>query len=86
MLAKSDSYPAAGCPPLHRVDAPYDSNKVAGNQIMSISFDTTAFDRGTDFLLELLTAEQAESLIAYGGDDAFARGSTSLLRRATREA
>ena len=37
---------------------------------MSISFDTNAFDRGTDFLLQILTVEQAESLIAYRGDKA----------------
>jgi hypothetical protein len=36
---------------------------------MSISFDTSAFDRGTDFLLRILTVEQAESLVAYQGDD-----------------
>ena len=36
---------------------------------MSISFDTNAFDRGTDFLLKIFTVQQAESLIAYRGDD-----------------
>ncbi len=35
---------------------------------MSISFDTNAFDRGTDFLLQIFTVQQAESLIAYRGD------------------
>ncbi len=36
---------------------------------MSISFDTSAFDRGTDFLLQIFTVQQAESLIAYQGDE-----------------
>jgi len=36
---------------------------------MSVTFDTAAFDRGTDFLLQILTVEQAESLIAYRGDE-----------------
>ena len=36
---------------------------------MSISFDTNAFDRGTDFLLQIFTVQQAESLIAYQGDE-----------------
>ena len=36
---------------------------------MSISFDTNAFDRGTDFLLQVFTVQQAESLIAYRGDE-----------------
>jgi hypothetical protein len=36
---------------------------------MSISYDTHAFDRGTDFLLQILTVQQAESLVAYRGDD-----------------
>ncbi len=35
---------------------------------MSVAFDTAAFDRGTDFLLQILTVEQATSLIAYRGD------------------
>ena len=35
---------------------------------MSISFEKNAFDRGTDFLLQILTVEQAESLIAYQGE------------------
>ena len=35
---------------------------------MSVSFDTAAFDRGTDFLLQILTVEQAASLVAYRGD------------------
>ena len=36
---------------------------------MSISFDTNAFDRGTDFLLQIFTVQQAELLIAYQGDE-----------------
>ena len=36
---------------------------------MSVTFDTAAFDRGTDFLLQILTVQQAESLVAYRGDE-----------------
>jgi hypothetical protein len=37
---------------------------------MATTFDPTAFDRGTDVLLQLLTVDQAAALVAYRGDDA----------------
>jgi hypothetical protein len=35
---------------------------------MATSFDTSAFDRGTDGLLQLITIEQARALVAYQGE------------------
>ncbi len=37
---------------------------------MSISMDITAFDRGTDAILQFFTVEQARALVAYRGDEA----------------
>lgn len=37
---------------------------------MSMPFDTTAFDRGTDAILQFMTVEQARSVVAYRGDAA----------------
>jgi hypothetical protein len=35
---------------------------------MAPAFDTAAFERGTDPLLDILTVEQARALVAYSGD------------------
>ena len=51
---------------------------------MSISFDTNAFDRGTDFLLQFFTVQQAESLIAYQGDESLRARIGSWQKRATK--
>lgn len=37
------------------------------------TFDTAAFDRGTDPITGLLTPEQARAFLAYRGDDALRR-------------
>jgi hypothetical protein len=37
--------------------------------VMSIAFDTVAFDRGTDPILEFFNPEQARALVAYRGDE-----------------
>jgi hypothetical protein len=37
---------------------------------MSTIYDTSAFERGTDPILGFFSREQAESLVAYHGDDA----------------
>jgi hypothetical protein len=35
---------------------------------MVLAFDTAAFERGTDPLLDILSEEQAKALVAYSGD------------------
>ena len=37
---------------------------------MSTSFDTMAFDRGTDPILQFFTPDQARALAGYRGDEA----------------
>lgn len=37
---------------------------------MASAFDTAAFERGTDPLLDILSVEQASALVAYSGDEA----------------
>jgi hypothetical protein len=37
------------------------------------TFDTAAFDRGTDPIIRFLSPEQARALLAYRGDDALRR-------------
>jgi hypothetical protein len=37
---------------------------------MATTFDSTAFDRGTDGILQFLTVDQAAALVAYRGDEA----------------
>jgi hypothetical protein len=37
---------------------------------MATTFDTVAFDRGTDPILEFFNVEQAKALVAYRGDEA----------------
>jgi hypothetical protein len=51
---------------------------------MATTFDTAAFDRGTDSLLRFFTREQAEALVAYRGDDAI-RGRIEELARKNTE-
>ena len=36
---------------------------------MATTFDSAAFDRGTDAILQFLTVDQAAALVAYRGDD-----------------
>lgn len=37
---------------------------------MATTFDTAAFDRGTDAILRFFTTQQAEAMVAYRGDEA----------------
>ncbi len=37
---------------------------------MSTAFDSVAFDRATDAIIEFFTPEQAKALVAYRGDNA----------------
>jgi hypothetical protein len=37
---------------------------------MATTFDSTAFDRSTDAVLQFFTVEQAAALVAYQGDEA----------------
>ncbi len=37
---------------------------------MAATFDTAAFDRETDAVMQFFTAEQARALVAYRGDEA----------------
>jgi hypothetical protein len=50
---------------------------------MSMTFATAAFDRGTDVLLRFFTAEQAEALAAYRGDEAIQNRIEELARKST---
>jgi hypothetical protein len=36
---------------------------------MALALDTAAFERGTDPLLDILSEEQAQALVAYSGDE-----------------
>jgi hypothetical protein len=38
--------------------------------MITATFDTVAFDRGTDALIRFMTVDQARALLAYRGDDA----------------
>jgi hypothetical protein len=50
---------------------------------MATTFDAVAFDRGTDPILRLLTAEQVRALVAYRGDDALRLRIEELAERNT---
>ena len=50
---------------------------------MTTTFDTTAFDRGMDPILRLLTPGQVQALAAYRGDDALRRRIEELAARNT---
>jgi hypothetical protein len=36
---------------------------------VATTFDTAAFDRGTDVVLQFFSTEQAQALVAYRGDE-----------------
>lgn len=50
---------------------------------MATTFDTAAFERGTDAILKFFTREQAESLVAYRGDEAIQAKIEELARKGT---
>ena len=50
---------------------------------MATSFDTAAFDRGTDGVLQLITVEQARALVAYQGEPAIRARIEELARMNT---
>lgn len=56
------------------------------NQVMAASFDTVAFERGTDPILRFLTVEQARALVAYRGDDALRARTEDLASKHTEGA
>jgi len=50
---------------------------------MSTTFDTAAFDRGTDPILELLTVEQARRIVAYRADESLQQRIEELAQKCT---
>ena len=50
---------------------------------MATTFDPVAFDRGTDPILRLLTAEQVRAVVDYRGDDGLRRRIEDLAVRNT---
>lgn len=48
---------------------------------MTTTFDTLAFDRGTDPILRLLTPDQIRAVAAFRGDDALRRRTDELAAR-----
>ena len=50
---------------------------------MTASFDTLAFERGTDPILRFLTVEQARALVAYRGDESLRRRIEELAAKNT---
>jgi hypothetical protein len=50
---------------------------------MATTFDTAAFDRGTDGLLRFFTTEQAKALVDYRGDEAIQNRIEELARKNT---
>jgi hypothetical protein len=50
---------------------------------MAVTFDTVAFDRGTDPILEFFNVDQARALAAYRGDDALQARIEELARKNT---
>ena len=53
---------------------------------MCIIYDTSAFERGTDPILGFFSREQAESLVAYRGDDALRARIEELAQKNTEDA
>jgi hypothetical protein len=49
--------------------------------MVATSFDTMAFDRATDGILQFFTREQAEALVAYRGDRTLRRKIERLARK-----
>ena len=50
---------------------------------MTTSFDTLAFERGTDPILRFLTVDQARALVSYRGDESLRRRIEDLAARNT---
>lgn len=50
---------------------------------MTVSVDMSAFDRGTDAILQFFTPAQAEALVAYRGDAAIQQRIEELAEKAT---
>ena len=50
---------------------------------MARPFDSAAFDRGTDVILQFLTVDRAAALVAYRGDDAIRARIEQLAARNT---
>jgi hypothetical protein len=53
---------------------------------MATTFDTAAFERGTDGVMQFFSAEQARALVAYRGDDAIQARVEDLASRNTEGA
>jgi hypothetical protein len=51
--------------------------------MVATTFDTTAFDRATDGILQFFTREQAEALVAYRGDRKLRTRIDRLARKST---
>jgi hypothetical protein len=49
--------------------------------MVATSFDTEAFDRATDGILQFFSREQAEALVAYRGDSKLRRKIDRLARK-----
>jgi len=49
--------------------------------MMSTAFETTAFDRGTDPILQFFTAEQARRLVDYRADQSLQQRIEQLAQR-----
>ena len=52
---------------------------------MSTIYDTSAFERGTDPILGFFSREQAESLVAYRGDDSLRARIEELAQKNTED-
>ena len=50
---------------------------------MSISMDMSAFERGTDAVLQFFTVEQARALVEYQGDEAIRERIEQLAEKCT---
>jgi hypothetical protein len=50
---------------------------------MAATYDTAAFDRGTDAILQFFTVQQAEALVAYRGDEWLQGRVEELARKST---
>jgi hypothetical protein len=53
---------------------------------MATTFDTAAFDRGTDAVMQFFTVDQARALVAYRGDEAIRARIEELALRSTEGA
>ena len=50
---------------------------------MATTFDSAAFDRGTDVILQFLTADRAAALVAFRGDEAIQTRIEQLASKST---